>query len=163
MAFSVIKDLHLNNLERNSASAVYHMDFKEDMADGDFIVLGRIPSEVLVTSMVVLISSADVAATDTVVSLGQGTGKDDGQFGFWGNFRPQYNGIHRTTIPVTDNILLDGSPYDGGDNYQNITANKDSYLLARIDDFPSFVPGSSFDVVLDYTYYGTKQTGGYLE
>ena len=162
MALLNIGNRFLNNLERNKAAGVFHMDFTADMVQGDYVFLGVLPDDILVTSLSVIVRSGKEAMAGTTCFVGSALlTNNNTEIGFqsWGHIRPQHSGLFRLAPIATDNIDGNGDPYVGETPYKLLIVGG---MAIHLDLLPGIIEGSTLAVVVDYIYIGNKQTGGYM-
>ena len=151
----------LNNMERNSASTVKVFEFDPAKhASGDFIYLGSLPQDAILTRCFVVVDG-NWAAGSLQTTVGEGVltnNNKDIAFAAWESFRPAVPGIHHVQFPQGDNIF-ENVPYNGKDNVVRVNS---SGVALRLDDIDPNQTEAMLRVVIDYAYIGNKQTGAYL-
>ncbi len=170
-----IQNTGLNNLERGRGCAVFSLDTtakngvrSEDgtvYVDGDEIILGTLPANCNVDDIRVNMVAGYVAGTTIDIGF---IGNQDGVYT---GFTPIALGIVvdksiRTIVvpmPTDGNVTIDDTLYTG--DRGSIWSGTDGVHIAAI-----MHPGAGMEASQDskahfcfsYSYFGTKQSGGYL-
>ncbi len=151
-------NLSLNNMERLSACSVKTIEADEKYEVEDTIILGGIGKDVLITSLTAI--AMERFPDGAMLDVGTYDEKFN-TFDRWASFKIDDSvagDIIHLPIPNGDNANANGSAYTGEIPF---SYTKGSQFYVK---FKAVAPGNVGKValVLDYSYIGNNQTGGYL-
>ena len=159
MAFHLERKQNLNNLERNKVLAVKYVGADVKYVQDDYIDLGAVAVDALVTRVYAIVDEEFPAGTKILFGQLSTSGGVPVLVG-WGTLTPILRGVYHVNVPNTENYEINTTPYAGETPAQ--FDNKMEFG-AQLTEWNAENDVGSIRFVIEYAPATTKQTGGYIE